>query len=135
MIKPSDCNVFIQIWVDTDALQNGSTNGVYLVDNYLNHGSTNEGTPNLHSNVTTNSKICWTILNVNTNSDTQLSLQNFGNAGIWGASGTPQQYSATQWTAQAQVNGNDYYNITFNAQSGGGSGITSSVNPSMNVHS
>lgn len=135
MIQPNECSVFIQVWVDTNALQNGSTNGIYIVDSNLNNGSSNEGTPNLNTNVTTNTKVCWTILNVDLNSTTQLSFQNFGNASVWGASGTPQQVNATTWTGQGQQNGNAQYNITFNAEPAGGSGITASVNPVMNVHS
>ena len=134
VIQPSNCSVFVQIWVDTDALQNGQTTGVYLVDNNLNHGSSNEGTVNLSTNVPIGTNICWSLLNVDPTSDTILSIQNFSNAGVFGASGTPQQVNANTWTGQVQATGNDSYGITFNAQIPGQSGITTTVNPSLSVH-
>ncbi|TRV44009.1 MAG: hypothetical protein EWV53_18780 [Microcystis panniformis Mp_MB_F_20051200_S9] len=132
-IQPSECSIFIQIWVDTNAIQNGSTNGVYLVDNNFNNGSSQEGTTYLTTNATTNSKICWTILNTNINSDVQLSIANFSNASVFGAGGTPQQYQSNIWTGQVQANGEAQYSITFNAENS--VGITTTVNPTLSVHS
>jgi hypothetical protein len=134
IITPASCTVFVQIWVDTNALQNGQTTGVYLVDNNLNHGSANEGTVNLLTSVPANTNICWSLLNVNPTSNAILQIQNFGNASVFGASGTPQQVSATTWTGQVQNTGNTNYNINFSAQIPGSSGITTSVNPSLSVH-
>jgi len=134
-IQPSECSVFIQIWVDTNALQNGSTKGVYLVDNNLNNGSSDEGTPSLDTNVPTNTKICWTVANVDPNWDGSLSIQNFGNAGVFGAGGTPQLINPQTWTGQVQANGSDVYDIVFNAVPAGGTGITTTVKPTLTVHS
>jgi hypothetical protein len=133
-IPASSCSVFVQIWVDTNALQNGETTGVYLVDNNLNNGSSNEGTVNLSTNVPLGTNICWSLLNIVPTSDTILQIQNFGNASVWGASGTPQQVNATTWTGQVQATGNAQYNINFSAQIPGQSGITTNVNPSLTVH-
>ncbi len=133
IIQPSECSIFIQIWVDTNALQNGSTNGVYLVDSNNNNGSSQEGTTSLITNATTNSKICWTILNTNINSDVQLSIANFSNASVFGAGGTPQQYQPNIWTGQVQANGKASYSITFNTEKG--VGITTTVHPTLSVHS
>ncbi|NEO98852.1 MAG: hypothetical protein F6K58_09275 [Symploca sp. SIO2E9] len=133
VINPSECNIFVQIWVDTNALQNGSTNGVYLVDSNYNNGSSEEGTASLKTYATTNSKICWQILNTNINSDVTLSIQNFGNASVFGAGGTPQQYSSTIWTGQVQANGKADYSITFNVVKG--VGISTTVCPTLYVHS
>lgn len=133
-IQPSSCSVFIQIWVDTNALQNGQTTGVYLVDNNISHGSGAEGTVNLKTVVPSGTSICWSLLNVNPTSNTILAIQNFGNAGVFGASGTPQQFNATTWTGQVQEAGNAQYNINFTAQIPGSSGITTSVNPTLSVH-
>lgn len=133
IISPSSCTVFVQIWVDTNALQQGSTTGVYIVDNNLNHGSTNEGTVSLNTNVPVGTSICWSLLNVNPISSTVLAIQDFGNAGIFGASGTPQQVNATTWTGQVQAAGQAQYNVNFTAQIPGASGITTSVNPSLSV--
>jgi len=133
-IPASSCSTFVQIWVDTNALQNGQTTGVYLVDNNLNNGSGNEGTVNLQTNVPVGTNICWSLLNVNPSSNTILQIQNFGNASVFGASGTPQQVNATTWTGQVQAAGNSQYNINFSAQIPGQSGITTNVNPSLSVH-
>jgi len=130
---PSSCSVF-QIWVDTNALQNGQTTGVYLVDNNLNHGSTSEGTVNLQTVVPVGTNICWSLLNVNPTSNAILAIQNFGNASVFGASGTPQQVNATTWTGQVQASGQASYNINFSAQIPGSSGITTNVTPSLSVH-
>ena len=133
-IPPSSCSVFVQVWVDTNALQNGSTTGVYLVDNNLNHGSSNEGTVNLNTNVPVGTSICWSLLNVSPTSNTILQIQNFGNAGVFGASGTPQQVNATTWTGQVQATGQAHYDINFSAQIPGQSGITTTVKPSISAH-
>lgn len=133
-ISPTSCSVFIQVWVDTNALQNGQTTGVYLVDNNLNHGSTNEGTVNLQTVVPVGTNICWSLLNVNPTSNSILTLQNFGNASVFGASGTPQQVNPTTWTGQVQAAGQASYAINFSAQIPGSSGITTNVNPTLSVH-
>lgn len=134
LIPVSACSIFIQIWVDTNALQNGQTRGVYLVDNNLNHGSAQEGTPTLSTSVPTGTNICWQILNVDLNSSAVLSIQDIGNASVWGASGQPQKFNETTWTGQAQARGNAPYQVTFNAQVSTGSGITTSVNPTVGAH-
>jgi hypothetical protein len=132
-IQPSECGVFVQIWVDTNALQNGSTTGVYLVDSNHNNGSSAEGTVNLNTNVSTNTKVCWQVLNTNKNWDGELSIQNFGNSAVFGAGGTPTQVDQSTWTGQAQANGTATYGITFNAQPAGGTGISTTVNPVLTV--
>lgn len=132
-ISPSSCTVFVQIWVDTNALEHGSTTGVYIVDNNLNHGSTNEGTVSLNTNVPVGTSICWSLLNVDPASTTILAIQDFGNASVFGASGTPQQVNATTWTGQVQAAGEVPYNVNFSAQIPGSSGITTSVSPSLSV--
>lgn len=132
-ITPSSCSTFIQIWVDANALQNQQTTGVYLVDNNLNHGSTNEGTINLNTKVPAGTNICWSLLNVDPTASTILTIQNFGNASVFGASGTPQQVNATTWTGQVQNTGQANYAINFSAQIPGQSGITTRVNPALTV--
>ncbi len=134
--SPTEASIFIQIWVDTNALQNGSTKGVYLVDSNHNNGSSSEGTPSLEMSATTNAKICWSIAPINVSWDGTLSIQSFGDAGVWGADGPPQAAAGSSsgaWTGQVMDNGNDTYAITFNMEPSGGSGITTSVNPYLNV--
>jgi hypothetical protein len=132
-IPTNQCSTTILIWVDTNALQNGSTKGVYVVDNRLNWGSSKEGTPNLSTNVTNGTNICWKILNVDLNSNAQLSIQEVGNSSAWGASGQPQSVDPTTFTGQAQVTGQASYQLIFNAQNAGGSGITTTLNLQINV--
>lgn len=134
VIQPSSCSVFVQIWVDTDALVNGQTTGVYMVDNNLNNGSSGEGTVNLNTEVPVGTNICWSLLNVDPTSDTILQIQNFGDAGIFGASGTPQMVNANTWTGSVQAPGQDNYAINFSAQIPGSSGITTAVNPAISAH-
>jgi hypothetical protein len=133
-IPASSCSAFVQIWVDTNALQNQQTTGVYLVDNNLNNGSSNEGTVNLLTKLPVGTNVCWSLLNVNPNSNTILQIQNFGNASVFGASGTPQMVNATTWTGTVQQAGQAQYNINFSAQIPGSSGITTNVNPTLSVH-
>lgn len=133
-IPASSCSVFVQIWVDTNALQNQQTTGVYLVDNNLNNGSASEGTVNLLTDVPVGTSICWSLLNINPSNNSILEIQDFGNASVFGASGTPQQVNATTWTGQVQQAGKANYNINFSAQIPGQSGITTNVNPSLSVH-
>ena len=133
-IQPSECAIFVQIWVDTNALQNGSTTGVYLVDSNHHNGSSGEGTPGLATHAALNDKICWTVLSDNVNWDGDVSIQNFGNAGVFGAGGTPKSVDGSTWTGQVMKAGSDQYTITFNAEPSGGTGITTEVNPSLVVN-
>jgi hypothetical protein len=133
-IPASSCSVFVQVWVDTNALQRGDTTGVYLVDNNLNHGSSQEGTVNLVTDVPVSTNICWSLLNVDPNSNAILSLQNFGDSSVFGFSGTPQQVNPTTWTGQVQAAGQAQYGINFNTQIPGQSGITTRLNPTLSVH-
>lgn len=46
-INPRDCSVFVQIYVDTKAVAQDSTKGIYLIDNRFTAGSQKEGTSSL----------------------------------------------------------------------------------------
>jgi len=134
-ISPSDCTVFIQIYVDTNAVAQGSTKGVYLVDNQLTTGSSNEGTPNLVTVATQNSNVCFSLLNVDAQDSSQLSVQNFGNSNAFGFNGTPQQYNPTTWTGTlAKGETTSGYSVTLNVtKQGGGGSLTTQVNPTFKV--
>lgn len=132
-IPVSSCSVFIQIWVDVNALQNGQTRGVYLVDNNLNNGSSDEGTTSLCTNVPSNTSICWTVLNVDPNSTATLSIQNFSDSPVFGAGGVPQMVAANTWTGQVMATGTASYSVTFNMEPAGGTGITTTVTPQLVV--
>lgn len=134
-VLTTSCTTFIQIWVDTNKLQNGSTGGVYLVDNRINNGSSNEGTASLSTNVTNGTNICWEIFNVDLNSTTQLQISSISNASVFGASGQPQVApdNANAFTGTVQNSGQAGYQIAFNAFAPGGSGITTTVSPGLTV--
>ena len=132
-IQPSECSIFIQIWVDTNALQNGSLRGVYLVDSNHNNGSVHEGMPDLETDANTNDKICWQVLSTNIHETGTLTIQNMGNASVWGAGGTPQQVTGNTWTGQVMNNGVANYNINIALEPEGGTGISTTANPQLRV--
>lgn len=126
--------VFIQVWVDTNKVLNGSSEGIYLVDNRVGNGSRNEGSTGLLTNVTNGSVIQWDIYNIDATGKTALAITAIGNASIWGAGGQPQSNGAGGFVGQAQVTGQSAYQITMNVQKQPGSaGITINVDPSMIV--
>lgn len=125
--------VFIQVWVDINSVQNGTTNGIYLVDNRIGAGSQNEGTPNLVTSVSTGSTIQWNVYNIDPNSSLIPELQAIGNAVVWGASGQPEPDHAGGFVGQALVDGTAGYQISLNVPQAGGSGVTVNVNPAMTV--
>lgn len=134
-IPTTSCSVFIQIWVDTNATQTGSTRGVYLVDNRVASGSQNEGSANLTTACTQNSNICWEIFTIDPNSTASVQIQSIGNSNAWGSSGQPQVASdnANAFTGQAQNPGAAGYQVNFNVTLGTGSGFSVTVSPNVNV--
>ncbi|MEA3038428.1 MAG: hypothetical protein QOE79_941 [Sphingomonadales bacterium] len=60
-ILPSECTVFVQVWVDVNGLQQDATTGCYAVSNRSNE-SGGEGTANLTTQVITGSNVCWAVL-------------------------------------------------------------------------
>lgn len=129
-------SVFIQIWVDTNALQNGSTKGVYAVDNQVSNGSQNEGTANLTTSVTNGSVVNWQIFNIDPTAAGLMSIQTISNSNAWGPGGQPQA-DATYggFTGQVQTTGTAGYSVTFNAQKQPGSAaITTTINLTVAVH-
>ena len=130
----SQCSVFIQIWVDTNVLHEGSTVGVYLVDNRTSTGI-DEGTPMLTTTVSQSTYICWQIANVDPESATGLSIQSISNSPVWGASGQPFFAGGQSWTGQAQSAGRSQYQLIFNAEYQHGMGVTTIVTPTIVVTS
>jgi hypothetical protein len=129
-------SVFVQIWIDTNALQNGSTKGVYVVDNRVSNGSNNEGMPNLQTSLTNGSFINWQVFNIDPTSTGQKSIQSISNSNAWGSGGQPQPDTTYGgYTGQVQTAGVANYSVTFNAQKQQGTaGITTTVNLSVSVH-
>lgn len=126
--------VFIQVWIDTNAVQNGSSQGVYLVDNRYNLGSQNEGGTGLSTHVTNGATIQWNIFNIDPTGTATLELTAIGNANVWGAGGQPQPDGSGGFIGQVQSTGQSPYQISMNVQKQPGvAGITITVEPSMQV--
>jgi hypothetical protein len=135
-VPVSQCSVFIQIWVDTNSVQNGQTKGIYLVDNRVSSGSQNEGSASLQTACTLNSYICWQILAIDPNYTAgggTVAIQQIGNSNAWGMSGQPEILNPTTFTGQVQNAGQAGYSININVQNPGMSGITIQIKPSMLV--
>lgn len=121
-------SVFVQIWVDTNALAAGSTNGVYVVDSRVSSGSQKEGSSNLQTAVSNGSYINWQVFNIDPTNTSPISIQQISNCNAWGASGQPQSDATNGgFTGQVQKTGTAGYSVSFNATKGGGSGITTTV--------
>lgn len=133
----SQCTVFIQVWVDTKAVQAGSARGIYMVDNRLARRGKKEGSGALQTAVTRNANICWTVLPIDPNFTAlggRVQMQSIGNSSAWGSSGQPQMIDATTFTGTAQNAGTANYNMGIKVQLPGKSGITLSLNPSVTVN-
>jgi hypothetical protein len=132
----SSCSVFIQVWVDTNAIQADQTTGVYLVDNRTSAGSQNEGSAGLQTACTSGSNLCWTVQAIDPNFVAEggvLGLQSIGNSNAWGDSGQPESINSTTFTGQVQNDGTAGYSLNLNVQVPGGSGKTLTVSPGVIV--
>lgn len=130
----SSATVFIQVWVDINAIQNGSTKGVYAVDNRVGQGSTGEGSTALTTHVTNGSTIQWNVYNIDPTSTVVPAITAIGNAAVFGAGGQPQNDGTGACVGQVQQTGQSSYQITFNVQKQPGSaGITVNFSPSLSV--
>lgn len=125
-IPVSACNVFVQLWVDTNAVQVGSTAGVYAVDNRVASGSQNEGTTELITSLTQGTNVCWQVFTVSPCVDATVQIQSIGNSNAWGPSGQPQMVPSqpNTFTGQVQKPGQAGYELTLTVQLGTGSGFT-----------
>ena len=81
-IAPTDCSVFVQVWVDVHAVQEGETTGCYALCN-LSSYSTGEGTANLNAIVPTGSKICWTVLSIDPRYKDKFTISTVGSKAGW----------------------------------------------------
>lgn len=126
----SDCTVFVNIWVDSNAVVPGSTSGVYCVDNrgYQNPASQNEGTASLITQCTTGSKTCWQAFMMNPLAGDTVTLTGIGNSEAWGPSGQPQPASLQSgvtsppaYTGIVQTAGANGYSVSLNVKLSGGS--------------
>lgn len=133
----SACSVFVNIWVDTNAVVLGSTQGVYCVDNRgdQNPSSQNEGTASLVTQCTTGAKTCWQVFVMNPNSGDTVQLTGISNSEAWGNSGQPEKAPSSKgvnyppaFTGIVQTAGNSSYTASFNVKLSGGSLIPITAN-------
>lgn len=122
--KPDECSVFVQVWVDVNALQQGSTTGCYAVSN-LSGQSTGEGQPDLTVAVPSGSMVCWSIVPIdpqyiNSAANPYFTIAQIGVASGWdvppAATADPSVFTGT--LSQATVSGNVNSNIVFNFNDG-----------------
>ena len=115
---PSQCNVFIQAWVDVNAIVQGQgATGCYLVDNRLTSGSTGEGGSGLTTACSNGSYVCWEVIAIDPNAAiTQLQIQQVGNSNAWGNTGQPEPIDGTDtvYTGQVQNRGTAQYPLVLN---------------------
>jgi hypothetical protein len=121
---PQDCSVFVQVWVDVDALQQGSTQGCYAVSN-LSQESTGEGTASLTTTVPSASAVCWSIVPIdpqykNAGGNQYFSITSIGVGSGWDAPPTPTEDPSvfTGTLSQASTGGQVNSNIVFSFNDG-----------------
>lgn len=119
-ISPQQCTVFVQVWVDVNGLEQGSTSGCYAVSNKC-QSSTGEGTANLTTQVITGSYVCWAVLPIDPQYNGDFTITNVGVESGWAqppapVSGQPNVF--TGQVAQSTVGGKINSNIQFSYNGG-----------------
>jgi hypothetical protein len=131
-LKPADCDVFIQIWVDVRAVNSSSgESGIYLVDNRAKQGSSKEGTSKLISSCARHDGVCWAIVSIDPHADAELEIQSIGNSNGWGPAGQPKPYGTGNeiFIGEVENNGHSDYLLTLNVNH-----TTLFVHPGVNVN-
>lgn len=124
-IAPNQCAVFLQVWVDVNALQQGQTTGCYAVCNFPNN-SQGEGTASLSTSVPTGSLVCWSVLPIDPQYTGDFTITAVGAQSGWSQVPQPVPNYPNVFTGQlttSTVSGTVNSNIQF-SYNGGGSGIT-----------
>ena len=124
-INPNQCTVFVQVWADVNALQQGSTQGCYAVSN-RSQQSSGEGTANLTTNVITGSNVCWSIVPIDPQFNGDFTITNIGAESGWSTPPAPVPGFPNLFTGQlttSTVGGNVDSNMQF-SYNGGGQSIT-----------
>ena len=114
-IAPNQCTVFVQVWVDVNGLEQGSTSGCYAVSN-RSQDSTGEGTASLTTNVTTGSFVCWAVLPVDPQYNGDFTITAVGVESGWAQPPAPVSGQPNVFTGQVEestVGGNINSNIQF----------------------
>ena len=118
-IKPEDCSVFIQIWVDFNEVTKGSgTKGVYLVDNRRSSGSEPEAAATLTTSCALNSAVCWEVLPIDpAMTGTELEIRELGSSKAFGSNGQPEPVDGSSnqiYTGKVERPGDFTYKLGLN---------------------
>ena len=115
----------IAIAVDTAyiASQGGAqiSTGIYMMDNQLNRGSSNEGNLELHTTCANGSLIGFEVYPMDVNSGDTVAITGFNvsQGNVFGGSGYPIQQTPDYWVAQAMNQGSQTYQIQIKVTTGG----------------
>ncbi|HAS45195.1 MAG TPA: hypothetical protein DCS93_32225 [Microscillaceae bacterium] len=119
-IQPNQCSVFIQVWVDVNALAQGKTTGCYAVSN-RSQDSSGEGTAQLTTKVISGSKVCWTVLPLDPQFKGDFTITQVGTESGWNTPPKVVPKSPNTFTGQldeATVSGNVNSDIQFSYNGG-----------------
>ncbi|WP_454690128.1 hypothetical protein [Achromobacter aloeverae] len=120
-ISIDDCDVQILIMVDEGFLKDGSTRGVYMMDNRAASGSVRSAaTLPWQTNLDVGENICWRIRPVNPQSKKTFTIDGISNCAAWGYSGHPGvAFDGTgEYTGTAETGGNYSYTISITISGG-----------------
>lgn len=131
IVQPSQCSVFVQVWVDVRQFSQDGLTGIFLIDSNLSHGSSGQASTALNTNVQRGTNICWSLLSLTAGSDTILEFQDFGEANVFGSQGTPQPINMKTWTGTVWNAGYDQYRIDILARYPDQRTITTTITPSI----
>lgn len=118
VVNPEDCTVFIQIWIDINALAQQQVTGCYAVDNLQGSG---EGTPSLTSKVATNTSVCWQVRPIDPQYAGSLTITQISAPTGWQAQPSPIDPSSAVWTgtvSKSSTGGTISQGITVNYNGG-----------------
>jgi hypothetical protein len=121
--------------VDTNAVKQNSTTGIYMVDNRLTSGSQGEGSVELNTHVSKNSNVCIQVINIDATSDVTVTIESVGNSNAWGTNGQPLPWNGNMsvYTGIASNQGGRQP-YSFNVQVGNQTPIQIAVtSPSMTI--
>jgi hypothetical protein len=97
------------------------TTGIYMMDNQLNLGSSNEGQLELHTNCNNQSLIGFEVYPMDVNSGDTVVITGFNvsQGNVFGGSGYPLQINPNYWIGQAMHTGTQTYQIQIKVTTGG----------------
>ncbi|MFN9623758.1 MAG: hypothetical protein ACK587_13150 [Cyanobacteriota bacterium] len=97
------------------------SSGIYMMDNQVNLGSTNEGTSELSTVCNNGSLIGFSVYPIDPNSGDSVSITGFNVSGgnVFGGSGYPLQETPDYWIGQAVNRGSQVYQIQVKITTGG----------------